>query len=244
MAQKKNIPKATTIIHKLGDDHIRLKIFQYGKNKDIVFINLHADETTSVTATEKLLQTREGLLIKLENDNKRNISFKLDGGFYTVDPNRIFSRNGIRLSLSHFKNISNNAVAEVEKLATRILELLPKEPFTVIALHNNTDGNLSVKSFLPGNEYEKDAQKIYTDDSQDPDDFFLTTDSLLFYQLSAKKYNTVWQDNLRVQQDGSLSVYFGEKNICYLNCETEHRKLQQYEEMITVALKYISQRNE
>ena len=47
---------------------------------------------------------------------------------------------------------------------------------------------------------------------------------------------------MRVQQDGSLSVYFGEKNIRYLNCETEHKKVRQYEEMITVALKHISQK--
>jgi len=242
LAQKKYSPKTTSILHKLGNDQIRIKLFQYGKKKDIVFINLHDDETTSLSGTEQLLRTRGGLLIKLENNNKRNISFRLDGGFYTFDPNRIFSRNGIQLSLSGFKNTSNNAIKEIEKFASRILALLPKELSCIIALHNNTDGNLSVNSFLPGNEYEKDAQKVYTDDSQDPDDFFLTTDSLLFQQLSGEKYNMVWQDNLRVQQDGSLSVYFGEKKICYLNCETEHRKVKQYEEMITIALKYISQR--
>jgi hypothetical protein len=242
IAQKKYSPKITTILHKLGNDHIQLKIFQYGKNKDIVYINLHADETTSIAGAENFLQTRGGLLIKLENANKRNISFRLKGGLYTFDPNRIFSRNGIRLSLSQFENINDKAVKEVEKFATRIVKFFPKESYCVISLHNNTDGDLSVNSFLPGNEYEKDAQKVYANDKQDPDDFFLTTDSLLFQQLSAEKYNSVWQDNLRVQQDGSLSVYFGEKNICYLNCETEHGKIRQYKNMISVALKYISQR--
>ena len=119
---------------------------------------------------------------------------------------------------------------------------MPRETRSVIALHNNTEGNLSVNSFLPGNQYETDAKKVYVDDNQDPDDFFLTTDSVLFDQLAAEKYNAVWQDNLLVQQDGSLSVYFGEKDICYLNCETEHGKVKQYEEMISVALKYIGQR--
>jgi hypothetical protein len=239
MAQKKIIPKVTTIVHKLGHDHVRIKIFQYGKKKDIVFINLHSDETTSVTGAEKLLQTRGGLLIKLENDNKRNIMFRLGNSVYTFDPNRIFSQIGIERTLAHFKNINDKAVDEVKKFANCILELLPKESYRVIALHNNTEGDLSVNSFLPGNQFETDAKKVYADENQDPDDFFLTTDSLLFHRLSAEKYNTVLQDNLRVQQDGSLSVYFGEKKICYLNCETEHEKLKQYVEMISVALKYI-----
>ena len=242
IAQKKINPKITTVSHKIGDDRIRIKIFHYGKKKDLVFINLHDDETTSVTATKNLLQTRGGLLIKLENNNKRNISFRLNGGIHTFDPNRIFSRNGIRLSLAGFKNINNNAVEEVGKFAKRILRIFPKKPSCVIALHNNTEGNLSVKSYLPGSEHETDAEKLYTGNNQDPDDFFLTTDNLLFEQLSSEKYNTVLQDNLRVQQDGSLSVYFGEKNIRYLNCETEHKKVKQYEEMITVAFKYLSQK--
>lgn len=242
IAQKEIIPEISTVIHKLGDHNTRIKIFQYGKKKDIVFINLHSDETTSVAGVEKLLQTKGGLLIKLENNNKRNISFMLRGSVYTFDPNRIFSKTGIERTLERFKNISDEAIAEVEKFANHILKLLPKEPHCVIALHNNTEGNLSVTSFLPGNQYETDAKKVYADDDQDPDDFFLTTDSLLFEQLAAEKYNTVWQDNLLVQQDGSLSVYFGEKNICYLNCETEHGKVKQYEAMISAALKYMDQR--
>ena len=237
-AQQKLVPRITTITHKLGDDHARIKIFKYGSRKDIVFINLHADETTSIAEAQKLLQQRGGTLVKLENNNQRNIRFKLKGSLYTFDPNRIFSKQGIAKTLAGFKNVNDLAVREVEKFASKILDLLPEETRCFIALHNNTDGNLSINSFLAGNEYARDAKKVYANEKQDPDDFFLTTDSLLFEQLSAEKYNTILQDNLNVQQDGSLSVYFGEKNICYLNCETEHGKAKQYEEMINAALRY------
>jgi hypothetical protein len=243
MAQKKIVPKVSTITHKLGDDYTRIKIFQYGKKKDLVFINLHSDETTSIAGAENLLQTRGGLLIKLENNNQRNIMFRLNNSVFTFDPNRIFSQTGIENTLTRFKKISDEAMEEVKNFANHILELLPKEPHCVIALHNNTDGDLSVNSFLPGNQYETDAKNVYADKKQDPDDFFLTTDSVLFHQLSAEKYNMVLQDNLLVQQDGSLSVYFGEKNIRYLNCETEHGKTRQYEEMLNAALKYLGQKN-
>jgi len=40
-------------------------------------------------------------------------------------------------------------------------------------------------------------------------------------------------------KDGSLSVYCGEKNIRYLNCETEHGKTSQYNAMILAANKYV-----
>ncbi|MGZ8556844.1 MAG: hypothetical protein ACXWWC_00850 [Chitinophagaceae bacterium] len=238
-AQKKHIPVTTTHYHQLGDNQITIKSLQYGKNKDIVFINLHDNETTSVAATKKLLQTKGGLLIKLENDNKRNIHFRLDGINYTFDPNRMFSKVGIRQTLKRYKAINNKAIREVEKFATRILKFFPKGVKCVIALHNNKEGGFSVNSYLPGSEYGTDAKKISANESHDPDDFFLTTDSLLFYQLSLEKYNMVWQDKLLVRQDGSLSVYFGEKKICYLNCETQFGKAKKYEEMLAAALKYI-----
>ncbi|MGZ8541024.1 MAG: hypothetical protein ACXWV6_10285, partial [Chitinophagaceae bacterium] len=180
--------------------------------------------------------------IKLENNNKRNIRFRLDKKVFTFDPNRIFSKTGIERTLARFNSINDKAVQEVNKFAIHILKLVPKESNCVIALHNNDEGGLSIHGFLPGNQYEADAKKVYANDAQDPDNFFLTTDSLLFEQLSAEKYNIVWQDNLRVQQDGSLSVYFGEKNTCYLNCETEHGKIRQYADMLKASLKFIDQR--
>jgi hypothetical protein len=241
-AQKKIAPKVSTSIYKLGSNRIPVKLFQYGRKKDIVFINLHSDETTSVTAAKKILQANGGLLIKLENNNKRNIRFQLDKKIFVFDPNRIFSKTGIGRSLARFNSINDKAVEEVNKFAIHILKLIPKESHCVIALHNNNEGGLSINSFLRGNQYEIDAKKVYADDAQDPDDFFLTTDSLLFEQLSAEKYNIVWLDNLRARQDGSLSVYFGEKNTRYLNCETEHGKTSQYAEMLQAVLKHIDQR--
>lgn len=243
-SQEKYIPVISAHYYKLGDSQITIKLFQYGKKRDIVFVNLHDNEATSVTATKKLLQTKGGVLIKLENKNKRTIHFRLEGSYYTFDPNRIFSKAGIRQTLKRFnKTINNKAASEVEKFATRIINLFPKGTDCIIALHNNKEGGFSVSSYLTGEEYGTDAKKVYANESHDPDDFFLTTDSLLFHQLSLEKYNTVWQDNLLVRQDGSLSVYFGEKNFCYLNCETQFGKIKQYEEMLNIALKYIETRS-
>jgi hypothetical protein len=241
-AQDKFSPRSTTLSHLMGDSTVRISVSAYGNRNDIVFINLHSDETTSVESAEKLLAKRGGLLIRIENNNKRNITFGLKGQSYTFDPNRMFSRKGIEASLGRFKNTGPEAVDEVEKLASRVIALIPGDNVCVVALHNNTEGRLSIQSYMPGNEYGADAQEVFANHHKDPDDFFLTTDSLLFQQVSSAQYNSVLQDNKMVQQDGSLSVYFGEKNKCYLNCETEHGKLETYNDMLSAAIRCIEER--
>jgi hypothetical protein len=230
-------PKVNTIFYKLGDDYIRIKTFQYGTAKEPFFINLHDDEETAVAGAVRLLETNGGVLVKIENDKKRNISFKMGSQSYAFDPNRIFSRSGIIQTLKMFGSNSPKVADEVEKFANRILLLLPANPSCIFALHNNSDGEFSVTSYMTGQEREGDAKAINAKSKQDPDDLFLTTDSLLFQKLLKEKFNVILQDNANARKDGSLSVYCGEKHLCYLNCETEHGKLSLYSEMIVTAVR-------
>ncbi|MDP4263361.1 MAG: hypothetical protein Q8941_12615 [Bacteroidota bacterium] len=236
------LPKETTISYKLGERVLQLKTFQYGNTKDLVYINLHDDEMTSVNGAKKLLEKYGGFLIKIENYRVRNIKFKLEDKNYAFDPNRMFSRQGIIQSLILHGRISDKAVEEVEKFANRVLQLIPGGPSCIVALHNNSNGSYSINSYLPGNLREKDAKQLYKNTEQDPDDIFLTTDSVLYKQLAEeKKFNTILQDNANAKKDGSLSIYCGEKNIRYINCETEHGKQEQYDEMIASAFDHIIQ---
>ena len=240
---KSFLPKVTTIFHKLGDRVIQLKTFQYGDVKDMVYINLHDDEITAVNGARKVLEKKGGVLIKIENYRTRNIKFKLEGKYYTVDPNRMFSRVGIAQSLILFGNTSPKAINEIEKFANRILQLIPQNPSCIIALHNNSNGKYSINSYLQGGAREKDAKTIHVNPDLDADDFFLTTDSILFNLLASEKYNTIWQDNEKAKRDGSLSIYCGEKNINYVNCETEHGRQPEYDQMIVTATKQIEGKN-
>lgn len=225
-------PVVSTITHKLGDRNIKLTTLQYGDTKDIVYVSLHDDEVTSVTSVKRLLERQPGLLIRIENNKTRNIKFRLDGKYYTFDPNRMFSRVGIIQTLTMFGRVSLKAVDEIEKFANRVLQLIPENPACIIALHNNTNGKFSVNSYLPGNIREKDAKRLYINPEEDPDDVFLTTDSILFENLSFDNYNTILQDNENAKKDGSLSIYCGERGIRYVNCETEHGHDIQYQQMI------------
>ena len=239
----KYAPFETIIYYKLGQSTIPLKTFQYGEAKDLVMINLHDDETTSVNAGRRFLEIHGGLMIKIENNNKRNIRFKLAGRNYTFDPNRIFSRPGISKSLEELSNVNAGAIDEIEKFGTRLLQLIPGNTSCIIALHNNTEGQFSIASYLPGKKREKDAKKVYTNSMLDEDDLFLTTDSLLFCKLAAEQYNCIWQDNENANKDGWLSIYCGERNIRYLNCETQHGKISQHFEMLMKAANHIERIN-
>jgi hypothetical protein len=127
-----------TIFYNLAGNIVPIKIQQYGERTDIVFINLHDDEITSVDAAKGILEKYGGLLIEVENSAQRNIRFKLDRYFYKVDPNRIFSGDGIKRSLEQLGRTSGQAVDEVEKLGQRIIQVIPEEVKCIIALHNNT----------------------------------------------------------------------------------------------------------
>lgn len=237
------LPKETTVYYKLGERVIQIKTFQYGDAKNMVYVNLHDDEITAVNGARKVLEKRGGMLIKIENYRTRNIKFKLEGKYYTIDPNRMFSRVGIAKSLIVFGRTSPKAIDEIEKFANRILQLIPANPYWIIALHNNSNGKYSINSYLPGGDKEKDAKALNVNQELDADNFFLTTDSLLFRHLATEQYNMIWQDNEKAKRDGSLSIYCGEKNIHYVNCETENGSQSEYDEMIVAAANLIDGKN-
>jgi hypothetical protein len=231
-------PKVTTTFYRLGDGSVRLITYQYGDVKDVLFINLHDDEVTSVEATKKLLAEQGGILIKIDNENERRINFKVRNKSYSIDPNRIFSRQGIIKTLRPKGKDSLLAIAEVERFASRISKLLPQEGW-VIALHNNKDKGFSITEYQPGKEKERAATRLYVNQTKDPDDLFLTTDSSLYDDLAADGFNTVLENYDEAEKDGSLSIYCAEKKISYLNCETEHGRIVEYQDMIRSAYKHI-----
>ena len=235
------IPAEKIILHKLGDKTISLKVIQYGQLVNTCCINLHDNEATAVQAAHAVLEQTGGILIKIENKSQRIISFPFKGVLYSFDPNRIFSRAGIGLTLKAKGKINPLAIIEVEKFAKHLLQLIPDSIACIIALHNNTDGDFSVKSYQPGGNRQNDARQVYADNWQDIDDIALTTDEILFNKMSAMGYNSILQDNLKVYKDGSLSVYYGELNKRYVNIETQFGKTAQYKEMLAKLLYFLNE---
>ncbi len=237
------IPVKKTIFYILGDRTIPIQIVQYGEAKDIICINVHDNETTSVEAAKSILEQKGGTLIKINNNGQRIIRFRLKGIRYSFDPNRMFSRIGIEQTLRDNRKISNTAIEEVDKFAHRLLEIIPDSTSCIIALHNNTEEAFSIRSYLPGGNRQFDAKAVYADSLQDVDDIAFTTDSLLYQKMADNSYNSIWQDNVNVRKDGSLSVYCGEKNRRYINIETQHGKVTQYMEMLEKLLDILAAEN-
>jgi hypothetical protein len=226
-------PVEKIIYYRLGDKTtIPVTISQYGDKSDVVYINVHDSEPTSVQAAKKILEISGGTLIKIENRGQRNIQFRLKNVPYSFDPNRIFDRIGVEQALKKTGRISNAAVDEVEKFGLRILELLPADASCIVALHNNTDGAFSVKTYLPAGERHRDAKAVFANKEQDIDDIALTTDSLLYQKMADGGYNSIWQDNKKAKRDGSLSIYCGQNNLRYINIETQLGRLSQHIEML------------
>jgi hypothetical protein len=216
----------------LGDKTVPVKTICFGDLKDNVFINLHDDETTSVEAGLAVLKEQGGLLIKIENDNQRLISFILEGKNYQFDPNRMFTKTGIEKSLKKYGSCSKQAVAAIAAFADSVLAKIPQDKL-VIALHNNNEeSTLSIKSYQPGGSMEKEAEKVFVNPLLDPDDFFFTTDSSLYKKIEALNYNIALQNNRQATDDGSLSVVFGSQNKSYINIEAEHGHVSEQAKMI------------
>ncbi len=236
---EKYAPTEKAVLHQLGEKNITIKVVQYGQLVSPCCVNVHDNEATAVQAARSILEQQGGILIKIENNAQRLISFPFKGVTYSFDPNRIFSETGIKNTLKAKGKINPLAIAEVQKFAARLLQLIPDSASCIVALHNNTDGDYSVKTYQPGGTRHTDAKRVYADTWQDIDDIALTTDEILFNKMAGFGYNSILQDNVKVDKDGSLSVYYGELNRRYINIETQFGKTIQYKEMLGKLLYYL-----
>lgn len=242
ISEARYFPLETKIYYQLGEKEIiPIRLIRYGNDQRYFCFNMHDNEFTAVQAARSVLETKGGVLLKIDNRGQRLIRFRLKGKAYAVDPNRVFSRTGIEQSLRENGPVDPGAIEAVERFGQRLLALIPDSISTVIALHNNTEGAYSVKSYLPGGERAKDALDVKAIPGQDEDDIVFTTDPGIFRAMANAGYNSILQDNEKVKQDGSLSVYFGNLKRSYVNIETQHGRKQQYAEMLEKLLDYLSE---
>jgi hypothetical protein len=225
-------PVETTSVFRIGNREITLLKQQYGERDDFVMLNLHDNERTSVNAAEKILEKKGGTIIRILNDSARLISFSLGNRDYSFDPNRIFTHSGARESLQKRSNmVTPEAINATRKFADFILNFIPKGNILVIALHNNDEGRLRIDSYLKGGEFVRDAALASKVETRDADNFYFTTERKLYDKLK-ERYNVVLQDNKKVTDDGSLSVYCGKKNKRYINVEVQHGNEEEQVEML------------
>lgn len=223
----------------VGKTLVRIETKKFGNNP-VYAVNLHGNESTSVAAAEKVFAETGGTIIRIINPERRNVGFLFKGDSIFVDPNRIYTRKGIRATLQSLNTkFKSGTVKEVKGLGKYIISKIPTTGAAVIALHNNTEGNLSILSYMEGGSYAGDAAENHQG-INDPDDFFVTTSKEIFDKLKTLGHNVTLQHNKKVKNDGSMSVYYGKKGISYVNVEAEHGHLDEQVKMIRDLLQILS----
>lgn len=196
-----------------------------------VLLSIHDDENTSIDAYNAVIdRCPEFSLIELKQSGNRLIRFEHHGKDYSIDPNRIFSRNGLINSIKKYNSTYPDQVINgFSEFASKFLnDIIPKtKEIYIIALHNNGENNLSIKSFIGS----KEAKETFVNPSSDIDDFFYVTDKIDFEYFKNKKYNVVLQEN-NIPDDGSLSVYCQKNNLPYINIEAQDGHLEIQKKMI------------
>lgn len=202
----------------------KVKVMSYynpvGEFSNLSFLNLHENENTSVVAARSLVHLKGGRVIWIDHGGSRLVSFKIKNVTYRFDPNRIFTKRGIELTLKQYGPYSAEAAKAVEKFADFIVNyygLHEKDP--AIAIHNNSP-SYSAIDYLPGHVYEKEALDVYICKDSEPRNFFIVTDKTHHLLLKENGFNTVLQTGPQnLTDDGSLSVYCAFNNIKYINVE-------------------------
>lgn len=222
----------STATVKLGDSQVQIEEFKISGSGGSapLYFRPHENESTSGEATREIIKKYNGgSLVELKSKGDRMIQFSLKNQTYTIDPNRIFTAEGIKKTLS--KNGGTDA--EAEKAVNDFVENLFAEFLIdknlIIAVHNNTDGEpLSVESYRGSAE----VADISVNPQRDIDDFFYVTNQQHFNFFREQGFNVVLQNTAKVGDDGSLSVYCGKRGIAYINVESEHGHLSEQIEML------------
>lgn len=226
----------------LGETPVNVNIYE-NKNNEITFFAPHYNERPGAETTKKLIAEKGGRLVEIESldvngNSLRNLKFNFQNESYSVDPNRIYTPNGRKC-----RNFSPEVDALISNFAAELLKIIiPAEHnkyIPVIAVHNNQDVNeketseqnqdLTANSFVRPGAYDSQVQGVYLSNVEpDADNFiFLSTKDFLSF-FAEKDFNVVIQkpskqlfsENCQID-DGSLSVYFGQKNVPYINLETD-----------------------
>lgn len=228
-------PAAAQEICSIGLGDTLIHVLTTGeKNAPLHFLNLHDDENTAVKAAMKVMEEKGGRLVELKHTGERLVKFHTGNRSYQFDPNRMFTPEGRKATLKRYGSTGLQAEKALTGFADSLLQVydIGNVP-CIITLHNNTEDNFSVKSYLPGAIYDREARKVYLAPGADADDFIVVTEGR-FYRFYKRKGINVALQSKKPTDDGSLSVYAEWEGLPYINIEAQEGHLEQQVQMIAV----------
>lgn len=195
------------------------------------YINLHENEQTSVDAARAVLAASPGRLIRLCSHGRRTVVFWKGIRPHAFDPNRIFTDDGLRQTLSRHASLTDAAFEAVLGLRAALLtQVGPPGHVPVVALHNN-GGRYTIRHYAAGQRHAGDAAALSIATQWPPEDFFVVTQAHWFERLRERGFNVVLQ-SADAADDGSLSVWFQRRGRDYVNVEARHGRLAAQTQML------------
>ena len=213
----------TATIH-LGQTPIQIRHEYYGPGK--VFVHLHANETTALLAGRAVARQTGGQVITLVHQKTRDVHFQYRRYAYTVDPNRIFTPQGVRQTLLQHGCYDPRVIPMIKHFAQAILKLLPMSQ-QIIAIHNNKD--YSLRDYFPHHELAQDASRYYYQANSNYRNFYLVTAKKDFTRYKAMGFNVLEQAKV-ARDDGSLSIVMAQQP--YVNVEAGFGQFQAQKKML------------
>lgn len=196
----------------------------HGTRPGRTLVALHDNEDDAASTARRYVDLHGGRLIEVRAQGSRHVTQVRNGRAITFDPNRVFTDAGLRATLAE-RGTRLDAVsfATGKAFADQVLRLIDIDQASlVIAVHNNSNGVYSARSYMAGAPLAGDAAAVHMPAGVDADHFFLVTTRALFNALVPAGYPVVLQDNARATDDGSLSILCARRGIAYVNVEAEH----------------------
>ena len=205
----------------------------------VLFYQPHENEATARRATLDVLAARgQGCLLVLNHDGGRQIHFEAADRPARFDPNRIYTAAGRTATLAQGGNRSEAAQETTAGFADYLLQHHLRRAAFIVAVHNNRSGGTDIGSYTRG-ALAEDTAAVFINPAHSPDDYFYTTDEAAFAYFKSRGFNAMLQNNHRVRDDGSLSVYAARHGIGYINVEARHGHAAEQREMLQALLDYL-----
>jgi hypothetical protein len=197
-----------------------------GRTSPHRYLHIHGDESTARQVFMETIAARGGIGLDIISETR---IVPILGG--SIDPNRMFSREGAVRSLKRLNKDWSEAQIEaaadlLDRERGKFLKVItPPQGGRIVALHNNANG-YSVEAEVAASD------KASLKDAKNPHEFFLATDPRDYEKLAALPVNVVLQQKPAAEDDGSLSRLAAKLGIRYINLECAIGKLDRQRELL------------
>ncbi len=221
-----------------------------GMPNGIKYLVIHDNENASSKVLDYAIRRFGGEGFELFNyirrkREQRNVFFyfKHYNKYYSyeVDPNRIFSEEGIWKTLKHYNWRKYNSMYRavmplVKEIANFILNTINWQKHEyLIAIHTNLNaGGLDIDYFT---NYP-DNYLVHINEKHDKDHFIITVKIKDYEYFKKLNYNVVLQKE-NVINDGSLSYYSTTNDLNYISLEVQHGYYTFQKRMIVDVINYV-----